>query len=325
MQRAKKNRANLDTGKLTQEFTSGQLVIGTCAALFVMVFCFLAGMLIERMLSGDQVVFNETSNPPAISQEESAAAATQRDRGTSRSSSLPRNASDAPPLSAVDSTPKETVVAAVDPAKPSRGTGPRVTKLPPLPPAEEKAPENPALQLTRNTPTSPAKKNAANKVPPTPNTDAQAASNSVAAKPEKPGIEQKESPVKPPPTLPSTQVAKKETSEREIPAKPQAQSTPPPKTIPKATQEAKPTKKIERGKYGIQVASLQGSSRQADAAEYLSRLAKGGYNAKVIPSADERYYRVAIVGYNDRASAVVGCKALREKAAFYDAWVVELP
>ena len=327
MQRAKKKRGGLDNEKLTQEFTSGQLVIGTCTAILVMCFCFLAGMAVERYQSTGAIAYKEISNQPTMTPEASAAAATQRDRGTSRSLSSTRSPSGTRRAEDGDVEPKDTAptVTPVELAKSALGSGPRRTELPPLPPAKDKAPENPALKLTRDTPPSPVEKNVAKKTPPTPSADVEA-TTSVAAKSEERVIEKKELVVEPPPILPNTQVAKKETSEPPTPpTKPQAERAPPPKTTPKASQEAEPAKQIERGIYGIQVASLQGARRQVDSTEYLSRLAKGGYNAEVFPSEDGRYYRVVIVGYNDRTSAVAGCKVLRKKAAFYDAWVVKLP
>lgn len=323
MQRAKTKRAGQDGENLLDQFTSGQLVIGVCAALFLMCLCVLAGMIIERVSSGGGTAANKISDRPAISQEESAAAATQRDRGTSRPFSSTGNSSDIRRASDGSIKPKDTApkITAAKSTESSRGTGPRTTELTPLPPAEDKTPENPALQLTRDTPPSPVKKDAAQKPTPTSSTKIPPTTQ-VAAKPGKPVVTEKDVVMKPSPTLPSTQ----DTSGRATsPTKPPKEDAPPPKTTPKATQEAEPVQRNERGKFGIQVASLQGAKRQTDATAYLSRLKKGGYNAEIFPSEDGRYYRVRIVGYNDRTSAVAACKSLREKAAFYDAWVVKLP
>lgn len=79
------------------------------------------------------------------------------------------------------------------------------------------------------------------------------------------------------------------------------------------------------GKWGIQVASLSGATRQKGADDLVRRLREtSGLTAQAIPTSDGAALRVVVVGFSTREAADKACSELKQKPEFKGAFVKPL-
>jgi len=101
---------------------------------------------------------------------------------------------------------------------------------------------------------------------------------------------------------------------------------PAPKVSATSTPASAGSSEKRTGGFGIQVASLLGADRKQKALAFAERLRDNdGKQCVIIPSDDDQYHRVVIVGFGDRAAAEKACAQLRKNPEFADAFIKVLP
>jgi cell division protein FtsN len=78
------------------------------------------------------------------------------------------------------------------------------------------------------------------------------------------------------------------------------------------------------GQFGIQVGAFPGPNREAQANDMKKRVDAAGLKSEIRPSKDKQYYRVVIVGFKDRASAISALNGLKQRPGFEKSFVQDL-
>lgn len=326
---------------LTAEFTSGQLIIGICAALFVALTCFLLGVVVGKVdpsTSGDATNLASTT----VDAERNGG---REGRQTSQASLVDRVGDESarevrvPPRSRRDvadaTSDGDRVITAPAPVR--RDTSAASTRSAvvererPVPvtvrPAGSSAADDAstASPLPKPKPTDlppPANMDQPGAATPTENTEKKpmTAAVNIPLK-ELPAIESK--PTEAPVAKPAPEPAAKPVKKPVVAPKPVAA----PKPVVEAPKPAPPAARSGDGAFGVQVASFQGGDRKERASEFQRRLREnaGITAAKIFPSEDGAAQRVILVGYPDKAAASKACAELRKKEAFKGAFVKALP
>lgn len=330
----RQNSSLFGSGKLTAEFTQGQLVIGSCAMLFIVLLCFVVGMIIGRSQAhkdsellqaaktggAAQTAPEIKPGSPEI-QEKKPSTAPPRDQGVQTS---PRTGLlDRP---ALPQTAKAETAPVTTPAAPATGETakpPQPAQTPavtPVPAAAASAPGAPAASTTVR-PIS--DKTVLPPLPPIPKTASEIqrsmqTAHAPAAQPTTPPVPIVPSPAATPPSpagKPGEGAAVAVSGTAKPIAKPAAAETAP----------ASKTGAAPAGKYGIQVAAFQGAEKEKAAAECQRRLkANAGFESIVLTTKDGVSCQVVIPGYKDRPSAQKSLSELKKKPGFSDAWIKEI-
>lgn len=316
---SRRSRSYNDADTPIAEFTSGQLVIGICVALFVALTCFLLGVLLGK-------------RDPSLQAHTGAATETVE--------SAREGAQKSPRPGVLDAQAPETPL---DPyTTPAERNGPRVTNVAPLggnesaPPgptrirrvseSPEATPEERPVNLT--TPededneeagtSAPERTQTAAAEPPPPREDDSSSSGPVRLQGSEPPVEVGR------PTTESPQTAQQDQPTPTVPA--------PQPTLPQAREAEQPpaasaaASATGRGSWGIQVASFLGSDRANRAEEARQRVEQEtSMRAGVFPSPDGSIHRVLIIGFADKPSATAATQTLRQRNGYSDAFVKELP
>lgn len=323
----RQNTSLFGPGKLTAEFTQGQLVIGSAAMLFIALLCFVGGMYTGRIKANEEAEIRQKANPggavqaaalpktgAAEVQEKKPAAPPARDQGVQTSprtgllerSALPQTAkAETAPVttpaapSATETTKPPQPVQTPAPAAAAPAASPAVrpisdkTVLPPLPPIPKTASEIQRSMQTAHAP---------------------------AAQPTTPPVQ-----VVPLPGTTAPAPVSKPGEGTAPPAPETASSTPAAKPATVETTPASKTGTAPTGKFGIQVAAFQGAEKEKAAAECQRRLkANAGFESIVTTTKDGVSCQVVIPGYRDRPSAQKSLSELRRKPGFSDAWIKEI-
>ncbi len=348
----KQNSSLFGSGKLTAEFTQGQLVIGSCAMLFIALLCFVIGMITGRGQASKEIeVLQKASGGGAIqtaaapktgtsdSTDKKPTTTPAKDQGVQtspRPDSLGQT-SPAKPLTPVPATPSATPpvaeaakTPASTPATPA--TPPATTPLSPATP-----PATPAAATPAPAPAAPTgDKTVLPPLPPIPKTASEIqrsmqTGHPAVAQPTTPPVQVVPLPgaTAPGATVPPTPVtpALAPPTQAPAPATP-VPATPPAATTPAPTATPAPAAKpvtVAKGKFGIQVASFQGAEKEKTAAECQRRLkANAGFDSVIVSGKDGAAAQVVIPGFKDRLSAKKAVEDLKKKPDFKDAWVKEL-
>jgi len=335
----KQNSSLFGTGKLTAEFTQGQLVIGSCAMLFIALLCFVVGMITGRSQASKDAELRKANaggavqtaavpmTGPVDAQAKPPATPPARDQGVQTS---PRT--DLLERPSLPQTPKTEIPPAA-PTAPAGPSTPEAAKPAPVAPASSATPASSAAAPLSASPPAPASTPSAVRtgdktvlppLPPIPKTASEIqrsmqTAHAPAAQPTSPPVQ-----VVP---LPGA-VTPDPSSAPPIPATVKQAAAPKPAAVPEptgTTPAAKPAAPA-KGKFGIQVAAFQGAGRDQKAAECQKRLkANGGYETIVLTANNGTACQVIISGYKDRPSAQKVLAELKKKPGFSDAWIKEIP
>jgi len=290
MTAARKKPAAKGIGRLTEEFTSGQLVVGIVVCILIFMCCFLVGILVGKV---DPSLHDEAKAGSPRSSDTPGATASRPGRGTTTPRSSSSSSSSAPSDESPYVRPEE------------RTAAPRRTTLRPLPTGEgpETAPAAPHKVAPK--PSVPVTSSPSAPEPVITSTAASATKTPTDTKPpaapEKPtaAAPEKPAPEKPVPVAPET------------PAKP---------STPAVSRDQGGDLKG----YGIQLAAFSGATRQADAEAYRRRLHdNAGKDARVL--SEGTWCKVVLLGYNDEMEAKAALAELRKTPAFEQAWVRRFP
>lgn len=281
-----------DAKLLTAEFTTGQLVVVICVSLFVAMACFGLGILVARV----DPAFESSETAPAPDPDAVAPETVTYEMPAF--AQAPVEPSPRPQNTEAQRTPESP-----PPRSPFMDNEPRLTTLPPLSPQRQGT--APIAAPSRPPRTAPADEPDAAAGPETPETEAPAAephaqtsevASAAPATPEAPSpeaqvpqltpIEPVEEPVMLTPVSPQTELHR------------------------------------DRGSFGIQLAAFSGSDRRARAESLQRRIGEQlNLDAEIIPSDDDMFHRVVVVGFSDREAANVACSELRSKPGLSEAFV----
>ncbi|MBI2424501.1 MAG: SPOR domain-containing protein [Candidatus Hydrogenedentes bacterium] len=304
--------------KLTEEFTSGQLVVGICFTLFIVMTAFILGYFVghvDRPLTAPvQTADKVTEIPVAPADPAKTAPDKGKDKAEGKQTS-PKLVKDAP------EEESKMAKAATNPPPQQSGISqigkPRVTELPPLPsPQQQAAATGAPVTVTKvplPLPGEAAPVTADPAALPAPG-EAEATAPAAAADPAGGGAK----PVQVADTAPAVAV----------PAVPEDGEAPPLEALAPAADSMPSGASAggARGTWGIQVASFQGADREKKAQDFQKRLKENAsMNSEIFASEDQRYYRVLITGYADRAAAKAACDELKKRAGFADSFPRLLP
>lgn len=116
------------------------------------------------------------------------------------------------------------------------------------------------------------------------------------------------------------------------PEEPEEQAPAPEETQVAAAKPVAPAEPVAKpatsapGTYGVQLAAFTGTDGSKQATDYKTKINERlGYDARVFPSSDGKFYRVIAVGYSTKEEATKACKEIRKIKEFQEAWVQELP
>ena len=322
-------------GAVNAEFTPGQIVVGICVLIFAAVIFFLAGVLVGRNDPTTAQVIDTTTPPPLITE-------------TPTQAAPPATKAAVPPAQVAATTPPPAQPPSAPPITPAadlkKGTppgGPRSVDLPPLadakssnrtvevpvqmpPPLVPDAPDTKSTTKpdTKSTAKSDAK-TSTETLPPLPgSTKTEVAGEKAPADTKKAPADAKKSPV------PANGYIEPELAEELLetiggpenaPAKPAA--------TPKSGTAAAPKAPASTGKgggFGIQVGSFSKPNREEQANSVKSSVEAAGLTAEVRPTADKSMYRVLVVGFPDRASAIKALNDLKQRPGFEKAFIQNL-
>lgn len=330
------------------EATTGQLILYTCGVLGLMAFVFGAGVLVGRVdhsvnpPPGETAAAATTETPPVTpgisatetytvpafaSREGEAPAAQEGEQAPAQSSpAATAGESAAPGITEDESARKADAVVAPDPDIPK--------------------PKNIFMPMTpRKTSMDPLPSNRAKPI--------QVEAPVREPKPDPTAAQEGEAPVQPSAGTPSTAVQAPTPSPQpsaQPPAAPTTIASAPAPAAPQKTPELTPVEApIEDlplepldppqpektavanvpaaggHKFGIQLIAYNGADRRAKAEALCGKVQKdNGLQATIIPSEDDQYYRVVVVGYADRASADKALGEVRTKTGFKDAFIKPL-
>lgn len=307
----RRNKSRDSEGRLTAEFSSGQLIVGICVSLFLALIFFVAGLFVGK-------------NDPSLRTQQ-ASNADEIGRTADKQSEAPR---ETPKGEGTQTSPRVTA------PKPDPGmftnreerSGPRVTELPPLPPPGSASSGSPIS----------VSKDSSTVVAPAPPVIKPSESPQPPAAPIPP-VKEEPAPVTPDPVVagspPKGQTAQLEPISVEL--EPEkvviAQAAPPTPVKPAlptpAESEASPAPaQIAIGTWAIQISAFQDANRKARAEEHAKKVkSETQMNVVAVPSADEKYYRVLAVGYKDRSAAVAASTELKKKAGYSEVFVRQMP
>jgi hypothetical protein len=334
----------MESEKLTAEFTSGQLVIGICVALFMAVVFFIAGGVVYRFFDRPQLAKTQLGSKTVSASEAAKPAEKKTD-----DKKVEEKKAEEKKTEGVQTSPRTDVAA--KPAGPMEQPlmireASRVRELPALPPPPASSSE---AQVPAAAPT-PAPAPGESPGEPTkvaPGAAAPAAPAETTAKPEEPvKAEKAEKTEKPAEKAEKTEKAGEKTKPVETPkpavakassekVAPTPLGTVPAASVKKAAEKAKAGDAKDavssgkgsngvKGQYGIQLTSLTGPNREKAAQDAVRKLkATCGVDATVITSG--KRCRVVIGGYKDYASAVAACAEIRRKTSITDAFVPKQP
>ncbi len=358
MKRSARTQSRNDGDKLTAHFTTGQLVIAICVTLLFAVTTFLLGVLVGRYdpslhdqssqagmqqaapspdvadTPGRTSSATETSGesprqgPGAVSNDADGALERLRQKAlgrmANRSSGSRKGAPDEPRVRELVAPPApETPVSDKEPAGPlgSRSPGAPIRLQPSgsaaVPGQLPFHPVTPSSTSTTPEP-EPGKAENAQEMP-------------AATAPENDGPEaafsgDEDDAVQ---TASAEPLPEPESSVREEPAQT------PPESAPADADDAAEEMLTEEAAaapplftpegYGIQMASFLGEDGERRAQAFQEQLQEElACETTILKSQDERYYRVVIVGYADRALASAACAELKKRPGFADIFVRSL-
>lgn len=331
------------------EATTGQLILYTCGVLGLMAFVFGAGVLVGRVdhsvnpPAGETAATEAAETPPAppvasatetytvpafASQEGEVPGTPEGEKALTQSSpSVVTAGTAATPATEGESGRNANAVVTPDPDMPKpknifMATTPRKTSMDPLPSNRSKPIQVEAPGREPKPDPATAREGEDLTQPPagTPSTVVQA-----APPPPQPAAQ--------PPAAPATT-----TASSPAPAAPQQ---PPELTPVEAPIEDLPLEPLDppqpektaaanvpatgSHKFGIQLIAYNGADRRSKAEALCGKVQKdSGLQAAIIPSEDDAYYRVVVVGYADRASADKALGEVRAKTGFKDAFIKPL-
>ncbi len=301
------------TELLTAEVTSGQLVVIICVSLFVALACFGLGILVARIdpsfKQAEQPAVESPPSPetvtytiPVMGEAESdatgAASEGEADSGAQRTPETP------PPRSPfMDNKPRLT---ALPPLQPQRSTALEV-EAPSRAPRAEETPGASAVEGTPAAAAPAALPAAAPAAPPQTVSASPAAPAAAPAAPSQTGAASLAAPAAVP-AAPAQAVAAS-------PAPPATQAPPTPVSPQTAVRR-------DRGKFGVQLAAFSGADRRQKAEQFQRLLREQlKVDAELIPSDDDAYHRVIVVGFSSRDAANAAAADLRRKAGLNEAFV----
>ena len=284
----------MDEDKLTAQFSSGQLVIGICVSLFVLLAAFLLGVLVGKYDSS-------LRNPAAVSAVPGPPAGTPVAHPSETSSGQ----------GGLQTTPRKVEPVTLPPAtvgdvNTSQG---RVTELPPLsstPPAAQPAPAQTVSAATPTPPVTPP--------PPPPPAATPPPETAVAQAAAPPGTSAAPEAAAAAPPVPETPPAAVVTPPPPPPVL--EPITPIEPELPAATPPAQG--------FGVQVISLSGPDRAAKAVECQRKLKDAGFESVVSQYDDGKKYAVTAVGFKDRASAEAASQQIKKIKEFKDCFIKKL-
>jgi len=297
------------------EFTPGQIVVGICVLIFAAIIFFLAGVLVGRHdPNAAQVI--DTTAPPAIVTE----------TPTTRPAPKP----ELPPVqtAAVTPTPSPVpppIAPAADLKKEPAPLGPRSVDLPPLSsakssnrtvevPVEMAPPLVPEVSTTKTDTKTPSK-TATESLPPLPG------STKAESTDEKSQAATKTA------TKPAVGYLEAELADElleSIGGPENSAAKPAPATKTAAAPVAKSAATGSSRGYAIQVGSFSRETREEQANSVKSSLEAVGLTAEVRPTKDKSMYRVLVVGFPDRASAIKALDDLKQRPGFEKAFIQDL-
>lgn len=321
------------------EATTGQLILYTCGVLGLMAFVFGAGVLVGRVdhsvnpSTGETTVTataetpsvtpgtsaTETYTVPAFASPEGEAPTAQEGEKAPAQSSPAATAGGSAAPAAPEGESGGDTVAARDPDTPKPKNifmtmAPRRTSMDPLPsnrskpiqveaPVREPKPDPAATSPEGEAPAQPpagTPSTAVQTAPPPPQPAAQPPA-APAAPQQPPELTPVEAPIEDLPLEPLDPPQPEKTASANVPA-------------------------VTGGhKFGIQLIAYNGADRRAKAEALCGKVQKdSGLQAAIIPSEDDAYYRVVVVGYADRASADKALGEVRAKTGFKDAFIKPL-
>lgn len=285
----------MDDDKLTAQFSSGQLVIGICVSLFVLLAAFLLGVLVGKY---DSSLRNpEVAAPQGV-----------------QTTSVPTKTLDGGGRQTTPRRPEPVTLPPIDKPEVDTSQG-RVTELAPLPanpPAgSAPAPAPPAMQT----------------IPPPPPPVVAPAPVSTPIEP--PSALPATAPATTPPpvvTAANAPVPATVVPEEAVPA-PVVTPPPPPPPVLEPSTPPEPEDLIApvapQG-FGIQVISLSGPDRAAKAVEVQRKLQSAGYQSIVTQYEGGKKYAVMAVGFADKAAAETATQELRKIKEFKDCFIKKL-
>ena len=281
-----------DRNLLSAEFTSGQLIVIICVALFVAMACFGLGILVARL---DPSLETETAAAPEA---EGEAEQTQQ-METYTTPAFGNETGKTETVAATQTSQAQRTPETPPPRNPYMDNTPRLTALPPLTPYR-------SLPIEAEAPTRIPRVDTPVATTPvaTPAPDKPAATTPPAAVPELTPIDPIEPPVDPAPAA----------APKPEPAKPVAPTPPAPAAATPAPSG--------KGKFGIQLAAFSGSDRRARAESFLRKVQTDfKVEASITPSSDDVHYRVISGSYPTREAANAACAALKQKTGLSEAFV----
>lgn len=304
--------------KLTAEFTSGELVIGICVALFCFVACFLAGVLVgrfERSMGQDQIAAEMSSESQTGETASDTPPSGEADAATANDDSEQQGVQTSP--RAPTRSQRQTYTS------PEERTGPRSVELAPPPTQETSAgvPQNAPLRENRISP--PAQETDAESEGPEETTPEEAPE--PEAEPEPAPEPEPESETEAPAEAPDAGAATDSASETS------AADSPPLQPAEAVEDESSPEELLtplepEQGGWAVQLANLGGNNREQRARDFARDL-RNNHNivAEVIPNNDGASYLVAIRGYRSRDAALNALEEIRKLPDLSGAFLKEMP
>ncbi len=311
--------------KLTAEFTSGELVIGICVALFIAVACFLAGVLIGRF---ERAPGQEQYASDLPVEELTGALAPDTPQGVTPTEPA-RQGVQTSPVSPARST-QQTYT------NPAERTGPRSMEVAPPPPggsAQQFAPmrENRIDDPRQESTTEPASSSPSPTTTPSPVVQEADVVENAVADARDPVTTVSGTQGATAPTTNSTTVSNTAGSTANGSGTPSTPATPPatqqqPTQTPTSTSAMLTPIDPGDGRWCVQLANLKGNNRQSRA-EAFSRELRTKHNiaADVIATNNGSAYLVAVTGYRDRAAALNALQEIRKLPDLSEAFIKELP
>lgn len=290
------------------ELSRGQLILLICVSLFLALTFFGAGVQVGRI---DQMPARQAASDPSLAETATETYSMPLTAvGTTEGESLPAAPGQS---SALDSGTLARRTAESPPRSPFMENRPRLTELPPLPSARPAVPATaptvvhpeagegepvptsmsavPAPQVTANTPVSPVSVPAVTPV---------ASPATASAEPLSPLLAQLD-PVTPPPAFPAATAT---------PVTPATPAAPAVSTAPTP------------GKFGVQLGAFSGNDRKSRAEAFQRQVReRHGLRAEILPSEDQKNYRVVVTGFADRNAAEAACRDIKNKPGLTEVFV----
>lgn len=317
-------------GAVNAEFTPGQIVVGICVLIFAAVIFFLAGVLVGKYDPTVAEVIDTTKPAEIVTETPLIRPAEKSVPPTQTASATPPPTSNPTPPSNPSPPP---ITAAADLKKESSSLGPRTVDLPPLSSAKSPSgtvevpvkmsppliPDAPDPSTSNKTDTKSASKSATDSLPPLPGSSKTEAKPAMAE--EKTQTASKTG-AKPPVGYLEAELADELLESIGGPENAPTKSTASTKKEPGSSTKSAPAGSASG--YGIQVGSFSKETREEQANSVKRSLEAAGLTAEVRPTKDKSMYRVLVVGFPDRASAIKALDDLKQRPGFEKAFIQDL-